>query len=243
MRITPLDVRKQEFKRGMRGYDCDEVRAFLSNLADEYEAVLVDNKQLRERVVEQDEKLGEYRNLERTLRDTLMTAERVTQEARDTARKQGELMVQEARQRVDRVLAEGLTRLNDLRREALAVHREKETYLGRFRSLAEAQIQFVESHRSDFRDLDGRMLESGDVAADQPADPPWAGPVVTPGEPTPAARIDRGQDEWRDYAIAAREAEKAAESARIAAALQQAGQVAALPFDAAGDRPEDLPHL
>ena len=94
MRITPLDVRKQEFKRGMRGFDCDEVRAFLTTLADEYEAVLVDNKQLRERVLEQDEKLAEYRNLEQTLRDTLMTAERVSQEARDNARKEGELLLQ-----------------------------------------------------------------------------------------------------------------------------------------------------
>ena len=121
MRITPLDVRKQEFKRGMRGYDSDEVRAFLATLADEYEAVLVDNKQLRERVVDQDEKLAEYRNLEKTLRDTLMTAERVTQDAKEMAQKEGEVLVQQARQRVERVLAEGREKLNELRREARAV--------------------------------------------------------------------------------------------------------------------------
>ena len=129
MRITPLDVRKQEFKRSMRGLDADEVRAFLTTLADEYEAVLVDNKQLRERVLEQDEKLAEYRNLEKTLRDTLMTAERVTQEARETARKEGEILLQEARQKVEQTLAEGRARLDELRREALAVHRENQLYV------------------------------------------------------------------------------------------------------------------
>ena len=46
MRITPLDVRKQDFRKAVRGFDCDEVRAFLTTLADEYEAVLVDNKQI-----------------------------------------------------------------------------------------------------------------------------------------------------------------------------------------------------
>jgi len=245
MRITPLDVRKQEFKRGMRGYDSDEVRAFLTNLADEYEAVLLDNKQLRERVVEQDEKLAEYRNLERTLRDTLMTAERVTQEARDTARKQGELLLQEARQRVEQVLADGRTRLNDLRREALAVHREKEAYLGRFRSLAEAQIQFVESHRRDFHDLDGRLLEQADAV---PAPAATRGPDQSTFKPegtAPTARVDSLRDEWREYAIAAREAERAAESARIARAVQQADATAeARPSpELATERSEDMPHL
>ena len=225
MRITPLDVRKQEFKRGMRGYDGDEVRAFLSNLADEYEAVLVDNKQLRERLVEQDEKLAEYRNLEQTLRDTLMTAEKLAQEARDTARREGEVLLAEARQRVDQVLADGRRRLDELRREALAVHREKETYLGRFRSFAEAGIQFVEQHRTDFKDLDGRMLDKLDLTAGQAA--PMAAARLdqdmADGETMGAAAAPRipERDEWREYAIAEDEsAEGAAE--QIAGVVQAA---------------------
>ena len=85
MRITPLDVRKQEFRKSVRGFDCDEVQAFLSTLADEYEAVLVDNKVLRERFTDQSEKIDEYQSMERTLRDTLMTAERVMQESKENA--------------------------------------------------------------------------------------------------------------------------------------------------------------
>ncbi len=234
MRITPLDVRKQEFKRGMRGYDSDEVRAFLSTLADEYEAVLVDNKQLRERVVEQDDKLGDYRNLEKTLRDTLMTAERVTQDAKETARKEGEVLVQQAQQRVERVLGEGRERLNELRREALAVHREKEAYLGRFRSLAEAQIHFVEQHRQDFVDLDGRILEQADAVptrgqATTPRPVSIERPQPTMG-PEPSARIEYGPDEWREYAIASAEQVAAGadsgEVEHIAEVVQQAEQTA-----------------
>lgn len=241
MRITPLDVRKQEFKRSMRGFDADEVRAFLVMLADEYEAVLVDNKQLRERVLEQDEKLAEYRNLERTLRDTLMTAERVTQEARDNARKQGELLVEEARQRVAQTLAEGRQQLEDLRREALALHREKEAFLGRFRSLAEAQIQFVETHRSDFKSFDGRLLEQTDPPAAPEASRPWTSPQAYGPEPDgrpaalPAARLDavhhRVHDQWRDYAIESTAKETSEEIQRAAAAA------GAQPEPPAADRP------
>jgi cell division initiation protein len=229
MRITPLDVRKQEFRRGMRGYDADEVRAFLTTLADEYEAVLVDNKQLRERVLEQDEKLAEYRNLERTLRDTLMTAERVAQEARETAHKQGELLIGEARQRVERVLADGRAQLDDLRRQALALHREKEAFLSRFRSLAETQIQFVEMHRSDFKALDGRLLDQLETGA---------GPAVDDGAYVRAASVEpprkvleTGRDQWRHYDIAeaARAAADDVAAAANAAAVEPGLAEAAAP--------------
>ena len=96
MRITPLDVRKQEFDRALRGLDPDEVHAFLATVADEYEAVLTDNKQLRDKVIELDQKVAEYRNMERTLRDTLLTAERVMTDARQNARKEAETILREA---------------------------------------------------------------------------------------------------------------------------------------------------
>ena len=77
MRITPLDIRKQEFHRVMRGLDAEEVYAFLSTIGDEYEALLNDNKALRDRLLELDDKVQEYRTMEKTLRDTLLTASAV----------------------------------------------------------------------------------------------------------------------------------------------------------------------
>jgi len=158
MRITPLDVRKQEFNKSMRGFDCDEVRAFLSTLADEYETVLIDNKQIRERVMEQDDKISGYQDMERTLRDTLMTAERVMQDTRETAGREGELIIQEAQMKAKNILEECRLRTEELRREIIGLRKEKETYLARFRGLAEAQIQFVDTHISDFDDLDQRLV-------------------------------------------------------------------------------------
>ena len=117
MRITPLDVRKQEFRKAVRGYDSDEVRAFLTTLADEYETVLVDNKQLRERIMEQEDKIGEYKTMERTLRDTLMTAERLMQDTRESAGKEGELIVRDAHMKARQILEECRTRTEELRRE------------------------------------------------------------------------------------------------------------------------------
>ncbi len=163
MRITPLDIRKQEFNKSMRGFDCDEVQAFLNTLADEYETVLIDNKQIRERVIEQGEKISEYRNMERALRDTLMTAERVMQDTRETASREGEVIVQEAQLKAKAILEECRLRTEELRREIIGLRKEKETYLARFRGLAEAQIQFIDTHESDFEDLDKRLVDIVDT--------------------------------------------------------------------------------
>ncbi len=215
MRITPLDARKQEFRKAVRGYDCEEVRAFLTTLADEYETVLVDNKQLRERIMEQEDKIGEYKTMERTLRDTLMTAERLMQDTRESAGKEGELIVRDAHMKARQILEECRVRTEELRRELVGLRKEKETYLARFKSLAEAQIQFVDTHRNDFQDLDKRLISMVDAvlegvgdaaakpapavrpqakAAPQAAAPkatvPTAAPVWT--EPTAA------QDLWQD---------------------------------------------
>ncbi|MBU8870775.1 MAG: DivIVA domain-containing protein [Gemmatimonadales bacterium] len=157
MRITPLDVRKQEFRRSVRGFDCDEVRAFLATLADEYEIVLVDNKQIREHVMHLDGKITEYQTMERTLRDTLMTAEKLMQETRENANKEGDLILQDAKLQAKQIMQECRLRTEGFRRELEGLRKEKENYLGRFKSLAESQIQFIESHRADFKDLDDRL--------------------------------------------------------------------------------------
>ena len=90
MRVTPLDIRKQEFKKVMRGLDSEEVYAFLNTIADEYEAVLSDNKSLRERLVTLDERLNEFKAIETNLRNTLLTAEKLTHEAKENAAARGE---------------------------------------------------------------------------------------------------------------------------------------------------------
>lgn len=184
MRITPLDVRKQEFGKSMRGFDCDEVRAFLNTLADEYEAVLVDSKQIRERSLDLEDKLGEYQRMEKNLRDTLLTAERLTQETKEAAAREGELIIRDAEMKARGVLEECRLRTEELRREITGLRKEKETYLARFRSLAEAQIQFIDTHRSDFEDLDRRLTDIVDTVVTRTgpaapvAAPAWNNPYV-----------------------------------------------------------------
>jgi cell division initiation protein len=145
MRLTPLDIRKQEFKKAMRGFDADEVNAFLSTLADEYEAVINDNKALRERLLELDDKVQEYRNMEKTLRDTLLTAERVTVEAKENARREADLLVKEAQIEAEKSVRDIRNSAMKLRQEIQILKQQKDGYLSRLRILVESHINFIES--------------------------------------------------------------------------------------------------
>ncbi len=161
MRITPLDIRKQEFRKTMRGLDSDEVYAFLATVAEEYEAVLSDNKQLRERIVEIEERLKEYKNIETNLRNTLLTAERVTIEAKENARKEANLIVREAEVEAEKAAENIRAHTQQLRREVLELKRQKDNYLTRFRTLLESHHRVLDGFQEDFANVDKQIEEIG----------------------------------------------------------------------------------
>jgi cell division initiation protein len=211
MRITPLDVRKQEFRKAMRGLDAEEVYAFLSTVADEYEAVLNDNKALRERLLELDDKVQEYRSLEKTLRNTLLTAERVTVESKDNARREATIIVKEAQIEADKSLRDIRTEAMTLRQQVQQLRSQREAYLARMKVVAESHLDFIDSAHSDFevddasiQKLDVRTTRetetkapaqkpnlfegsnSGPLVSDQPQSPAPEMPAPRPAEPIPA---------------------------------------------------------
>lgn len=105
MALTPLEIRKQEFDRRMRGYDPEEVRSFLEKVAVELEARIEENLRLNERLKELDAKVEDYRRMEKILRDTLTTAERAAQETRGQAEREAEGIKEQARVEAERILA------------------------------------------------------------------------------------------------------------------------------------------
>ncbi len=170
MRITPLDIRKQEFRKTMRGLDSDEVYAFLSTVADEYEAVLSDNKKLRERIVDIEERLKEYKDIEANLRNTLLTAERITAEAKENARKEAGLILREAEIEADRSAGMIRDHTQQLRREILELKKHKDNYLTRLRTLLESHLRVIDGFEDDFASVDKEINEIGKmVEADSKA--------------------------------------------------------------------------
>ncbi len=175
MRVTPLDIKKQEFKKGMRGLDAEEVYAFLNTIADEYEAVLSDNKNLRERLVSLEERLNEFKAIETNLRNTLLTAERLTAEAKENARREASLLIREAEVEAEKSSEMIRAHVSQLRREVLELKKNKDNYLTRLKTLLDSHRKMLEGFQEDFAGVDQEIEKIGQQVendAKKPSGPP-----------------------------------------------------------------------
>src|SRR5713101_581881 len=104
-----MDIQRQGFGPRFRGFDRDEVRAYLTLVAEEVAALQRDRDRLDQELQSLRSLLDEHRQRETILKNTLLTAQRVSEDIRDTARKQAESVVKEAEMQADRLveLAQG----------------------------------------------------------------------------------------------------------------------------------------
>jgi len=143
LRLTPLDIKKQEFKRTLRGYDPIEVDAFLEMVADEYEAALREKNRLSEEVVQLRTQLKDYQEVEKTLKQTLMTAEQSIAESRENSRREAEMIIREAELKADRILEAARRQLSELKNDLQIVKAQKASFARRLRHLLESQLELI----------------------------------------------------------------------------------------------------
>jgi cell division initiation protein len=117
MKVTPLDLRQQRFRLAVRGFDRNEVTAFLAELADDYEQALRETDRLREDLGRAEVLINEHREAERNLRNTLMTAQRLADEMRASAEQEGKRVIREAEGRAELLLLRAQSRLEDIQRD------------------------------------------------------------------------------------------------------------------------------
>lgn len=102
--ITGMEIRNQQFRKKVRGYDEDEVKNFLMRLALDYENLYSENAQLRENLQRVQFELDKYRKLEETMNSSLILAQQTAEEVKANARREANVYLEEAKQKIARVL-------------------------------------------------------------------------------------------------------------------------------------------
>lgn len=115
--VSPLDMRQPRFGTAMRGFDRTEVTAFLEEASTDYENALRENERLRGEIIRLEAALNQFRELEGSLKSTLMSAQKVGDDMRDTATKEAARIVREAEGRADLLVERAQARLEDIERE------------------------------------------------------------------------------------------------------------------------------
>jgi hypothetical protein len=136
------------------------------------------------------EQIEHYHGMERTLQNSLLTAERMGEEARERARLEADTILEDARMRAERILEDSRERLRSLKREVRDVHRQKDLFIQRFQSFLENQIQALHSHEDEMRGIDALDARADALIAEatRPAEErvvEKSGPAPEPVAPDP----------------------------------------------------------
>ena len=144
MKITPLDIQQAGFKIKLRGYDRQEVDAFLDLVTEDYEAMIRENNALREKVADYESQLIELRKKEATLSGTLMKAQDLVEEMKHNAQKEAELIVKEAELKAEEMTHAAREEMAAIKREVLDLQKQRMLFLEKIRSLIKIFQRTVE---------------------------------------------------------------------------------------------------
>jgi len=145
LNITPLDIRKQEFRTKFRGCDPDEVRSFLDQVAGALEEANAAVAALEERNQEAESRLGHYRLIEQNLQDAAVTVQKSLDETKRLAEKEAELIVREAHTRAEKegeALKERVTRLQQ---DIATLEMQRANFLVRLKAVVHSQSDLIEA--------------------------------------------------------------------------------------------------
>ncbi|HYM59636.1 MAG TPA: DivIVA domain-containing protein [Thermoanaerobaculia bacterium] len=141
--LTPLEIQKQTFGRVLKGYNKDEVRAYLHMVAEEIERLVRDVDRLERENASMHEQLEEHISRERILKDTLLSAQKVSEDVRANAHKEAELIVKDAELLSERIIAQTMTRVGDIERAIHDLKMERRAVRNKVQSTLETFQQIV----------------------------------------------------------------------------------------------------
>jgi DivIVA domain-containing protein len=141
--LTPLDVRRYEFARVMRGYDPGRVDQFREQVADELERLTRLNQDLEQKARSFHDQLKSFRERDKALNEALVHAQQLRSEMRDQAEREAGLLLREAQQQAERIVGDTQNDIRRLEDELAALERFRRNYLAQMRVLLERQLSEV----------------------------------------------------------------------------------------------------
>jgi cell division initiation protein len=165
MKFTPLDIQRREFEKGFRGVNEDEVRAFLLEVASEWEELQQENQRLRTEIVDLREHLKQYQDQDRIFRETLLNAQRTKEEILEAVNREKALIIREADFKADELLREAQAKaaemdahVRSLKLERVRLLQDMDALLARTKRFLQEEAPEVFPPAEPTRKLDDRDI-------------------------------------------------------------------------------------
>ncbi|MCX8111644.1 MAG: DivIVA domain-containing protein [Bacteroidia bacterium] len=142
--LTPIDIQNQTFNRSLRGYDPEEVRTFLRQVAQAWGALLEEKHALKQKVEQLSAELSKYREMENILQRTLLQAEETSRLTLQNAEKNASLILQEAQRKADELLATVQRQKAQLEEAIQVLQQRRQDILLELRAFLTLQLERLE---------------------------------------------------------------------------------------------------
>ncbi len=144
MKFTPLDIQRREFEKSFRGLNEAEVRAFLHEIAEEWEEIVHENQKFRDEIVDMRERLQQYQDQDRIFRDTLLHAQKTKEDLLDAANREKALILKEADFKADEIIRDAQNRMAEMEAQTRNLKLERVRFLQEIDTLMARTRRFLQ---------------------------------------------------------------------------------------------------
>lgn len=153
MKITALDIRKQEFARAFRGYDPEEVDSFLHVISMGWQEMVDELRRCEEKISEQQMRLDHYTNVEEALGDALQTARTSARETVENAERKAAAILEGVEDKVIRLQKEADEHRLDMKRETARYAVRQQEIVAKLRSFLVSEMEMLHHFESGMTSL------------------------------------------------------------------------------------------
>jgi cell division initiation protein len=149
LKITPEDIKSQNFSKRLKGYDQGEVDAFLSLVALDLQELSKEHSRVKEKLSLLESRMVDYEDMEKVIHEVLLKSQKSAEEVKKNAEKEAELLVREAKLKNERMLEETHAVLSELKKQIIELKDLKRSYILRLKSILETQMRILESMENE----------------------------------------------------------------------------------------------
>lgn len=149
MKLSPLDIKRQQFGKSFRGYETDEVDAFVKQVASQWESVLDELRLANERNRELEQKLKHYERVELALQEALETARETARRSEEAAERKAKIIVEQAELKAERTLQDVEQERFGLRRDLAKLTGRQNEVAARLRAFLMSELEILAQFQGD----------------------------------------------------------------------------------------------
>jgi len=144
MELSPLEIPQREFGKKLRGLDPEEVHAFLEQIAEEMTRLVQENTERTAQIQRLEAQVRANQEREDSLRNTLVTAQKMTDEIKTNATREAELVLKDAELKAERLLEQAHRKLAQVQAEIAELQRQRDLFAAKLRGLLKTHQELLD---------------------------------------------------------------------------------------------------